>query len=188
MCVRWLGSVLNVLLGYKCIGILYEYHMAQNFDRRNIDKFDIFLSIRQHFSPSKISADNLLPFASQTTYLCRVLSLYSICAHAKFFLSKYIYGNSGLWLCETTACIPNRSAKLCHNIQLQLAISYISMVEAQKCHNPQSLAIYFICSLYYSYTNQHLQPTEASCPKDCVFIYIIYLSVYCGVFVVLLLK
>ena len=60
--------------------------MVQNFDGENIDEFDEFLSIRQHF-----------PHQNFPLIICRLPArplfaqgvIASIRAHTKFFLSKY---------------------------------------------------------------------------------------------------
>jgi len=96
------------------------YRMAQNFDRgnideENIDQFDEFLSIRQHFPHQNFP---LIIFCCLPARPLSYRALSLVYAPMQNFSCPNIYKwkNSGLELRETTVCIPNRSAKLRHNI------------------------------------------------------------------------
>jgi len=85
--------------------------MAQNFDRGNIDEFDEFLSIRQHFPhqnfPLIISSVVCMP---DHFFMQGVIAGYSIRAHAILFP---VHANIYKWktvvysYVDYTACIPN---------------------------------------------------------------------------------
>jgi len=67
--------------------------MAQNFDRENIDEFDEFLSIRQHFNHQNFPLIIFCCLPPRPLFVQGVNA--SICAHAKFFpIQIYINGKT----------------------------------------------------------------------------------------------
>jgi len=72
--------------------------MAKNSDRGNIDEFDEFLSIRQHFPHQNFTLIIFCHLSARPLF-CTGHYHYSIYAHAKFFpvqIHIYKWKNSGL--------------------------------------------------------------------------------------------
>jgi len=91
-----------------------DYCMVQIFDGGKYRQIRRIFINSSTFSPSKFSADNLLPFACQTTFLHRALLI--VYAHpCKNFLCPNTYISIAKWI-YSYAHIPNKSAKLHHNI------------------------------------------------------------------------
>ena len=92
--------------------------MAQNFDGGNIDEFDKFLSICQHF-----------PHQNFPLIICRLPArplfaqgiIASIRAQAKCSLYKYIYMNGKTVVCSYTRLLPTFQTD-----QQSCAITYIA--------------------------------------------------------------